>query len=112
MSIWDHIRPASADPAVSDASLIDHGQKLRLSWDDGKNTDVSSRALRQQCPCATCVDEWTHQRTFDPAIVKPDMKVTGITPVGNYALKLAFADGHSTGIFPWKLLRELSTARG
>jgi DUF971 family protein len=55
------------------------------------------------------VDEWTQKRTFDPALIKPDMSVSAMTPVGNYAIRLTFADGHQTGIFPWKLLRELGS---
>jgi DUF971 family protein len=35
------------------------------------------------------------------------LKVTGMTPVGNYAYSIAFSDGHNTGIYPLTLLREL-----
>ena len=110
MSFWDHVKPAVAEPAVTSASLGPQGRSLQLSWDDGRGLELSARLLRQQCPCATCVDEWTQKRTFDPALIKPDMSVTNLAPVGNYALRLQFADGHQTGIFPWKLLRELGSA--
>jgi DUF971 family protein len=110
MSFWDHVKPAVVEPAVIDSALALQGRALQLRWDDGRSTEISSRLLRQQCPCATCVDEWTQKRTFDPARIKPDMTVVEAAPVGNYGLRLAFADGHRTGIFPWKLLHELSGA--
>ena len=54
------------------------------------------------------MDEWTNQRTLDATKVPADVRVTLVQPVGNYALTFAFSDGHSTGIYPWKLLRELT----
>ena len=44
---------------------------LSLTWEDGARTSATAQVLRQQCPCAACVDEWTNRRTLDPARV-PD----------------------------------------
>ena len=38
---------------------------------------------------------------------KEDVEINGIEPVGNYAVKLVFSDGHSTGIYTWDYLKEL-----
>jgi DUF971 family protein len=54
------------------------------------------------------VDEWTHQRTLEATSVPPDVTLLEVKPAGNYALHLRFSDGHTTGIFNWKTLRELS----
>ena len=108
MSFWDHIKPATLPPAAAHLEVTEGGRVLRLSWEDGVRTAVSARTLRQQCPCAACVDEWTHQRTLDPAKVSPDVTLLEVRPAGNYALHVHFADGHSTGIFNWETLRELS----
>ena len=108
MSIWDYMKPSSAAPAPTDVALEDDGKALVLTWPDGARTVLPARTLRQQCPCAACVDEWTHQRTLAPESVAADMKVRELTPVGNYAAQLHFSDGHATGIFTWALLRELS----
>ena len=53
-------------------------QVLTLSWDDGQKTQVTARALRQGCPCAECVDEWTHQRRLDPEQVPLDLRILGV----------------------------------
>jgi DUF971 family protein len=111
MTFWDHLKPAVRPPAATAVDLAPGERELRITWDDGKVTSVSARALRQQCPCAECVDEWTRQRTFDPAKVPEDMKILRMSPVGNYALSFTFADAHQTGIFNWGFLREASDPR-
>lgn len=109
MSIWDHVKPmAKAAPNAVGVEVEREGRLVKLAWDDGKQTAVSARTLRQLCPCAQCVDEWTNKRTFDPDTIKPDMKITEKGPVGNYAVAFKFADGHQTGIFTWTFLRETS----
>lgn len=108
MSIWDHVKPSKKVPAATSVDLLKDGAAVRLTWDDGQVTAVSSRTLRQLCPCAECVDEWTNKRTFDPALIKPDMRIMEKHPVGNYAVSFRFADGHGTGIFHWTFLRETS----
>ena len=106
--LWKHIRPAEKVPAVVDAKLSPDGRVLSLEWDDGKKSAVGARTLRQLCPCASCVDEWTHKRTFDTEAVPAQMQVRELRPVGNYALSLTFGDGHQTGIFNWAFLRKVS----
>ena len=108
MSFWDHIKPSALPPAAAHLEVIEDGAVLRLTWEDAVRTQVTARTLRQQCPCAACVDEWTHQRTLDPATVSPEVTLREVRPAGNYALHLDFSDGHTTGIFNWKTLRELS----
>lgn len=109
MSIWDHVKPKIATtPNPASIDVDKDGRVVRIAWDDGVATTVSARTLRQLCPCAQCVDEWTNKRTFDPATIKPDMRIVAQGPVGNYALSFRFADGHQTGIFTWAFLRETS----
>jgi DUF971 family protein len=54
------------------------------------------------------VDEWTNARTLDPESVPESLTIREVAPVGNYALRLVFSDQHQTGIYPWKVLREVS----
>jgi DUF971 family protein len=58
------------------------------------------------------VDEWTHQRTLDPARVPAELRIQNLLPVGNYAITLHFTDGHGTGIYPWPLLRDITRPQG
>ncbi len=107
MSIWDHMHKAGKTPAPQ---TIDRAPDASLSilWDDGATTATTPLALRQGCPCAHCVDEMTGQRTLDPASVPQDIGIRSMEPVGNYAVRIVFSDGHETGLFDWRLLRALS----
>ena len=109
MSIWDYMKPAAAVPEAVNVELTPD-QRLVVTWSDGAAMAVPARTLRQQCPCAACVDEWTHKRTLAPDSVPTDMQVREVKPVGNYAVQLSFSDGHATGIYTWQLLRELGAA--
>lgn len=105
MGLWDHVKeaPRTASPvAIHRAS---DGSGLRITWNDGQETTAAARTLRQACPCAGCVDEWTRKRTLDPESVPLDIKITDVITVGNYALTPVFSDGHQTGIFRWETLR-------
>lgn len=108
MSFWDHIKPTKRPPVATAVDLSADQRALHLTWDDGRSTQVSARALRQHCPCAECVEEWTGRRTFDPERIPEDLRILELAPVGNYALSFQFGDAHRTGIFNWSLLRELS----
>jgi DUF971 family protein len=108
VSFWDAIKPATLPPVAANLEVTEWGRVLRLTWDDGVRTAVSARTLRLQCPCAACVDEWTHQPTLDASRVDPDVKLLEVKGAGNYALHIRFSDEHTTGIFNWKTLRDIS----
>ncbi len=80
---------------------------LGLSWSDGWESAIPVRLLRLGCPCAECVDEISGKRTLDPARVPEDVKPVTIQPVGAYALKFVWSDGHDSGIYSFDTLREL-----
>jgi DUF971 family protein len=84
-------------------------QVLELAWPDGRVDRLPYRYLRGECPCATCRDEWTGARILDPANVPADIALTGMEPVGNYAVRLAWSDGHSSGLYTWEALANLAT---
>jgi len=107
MSIWDYMKPAAQAPTASGLAL--RGPRtLVVTWADGGETPLPARLLRQRCPCAACVDEWTHARTLKPDSVPDDVELREVSPVGNYAAQLSFSDGHASGIFTWPLLRTLA----
>ena len=108
MSFWEHLKPSKRDPVATAVQLAPDGAMVALTWDDGLTSQLSARALRQACPCAQCVEEWSGQRTFAPDSIPTDMTVLGVQQVGNYALTFTFGDQHSTGIFTWGTLRDLA----
>ena len=101
MSYTDEFTPTGLEKVDDDL--------IGFSWADGATTRIAVDYLRSKCPCADCVDEWTH-------VVKvkyDDVKGTGfknIRQMGTYAFHILFADGHDTGIFTYKKLRQLSEA--
>jgi DUF971 family protein len=84
---------------------------LVLSWIDGHQGPVPLSLLRDSCPCAGCQGETVLLHHYAPA---PDEKalpgkylLAGAEPVGNYALKLIWQDGHEQGLYTWEHLRSL-----
>lgn len=84
--------------------------EVNIRWKDGAETAVSARALRLLCPCASCVDEMTGRRILDPASVRDDVRAVAIEPVGRYAIQILWSDGHGTGIYDFKRLRDMASA--
>ena len=80
---------------------------LILRWADGLDQRLAERDLRLACTCAQCRDEVTSAQLLDPESVPLDLGITRVWSVGNYALGLAFSDGHDTGIYTFKALRAM-----
>jgi len=80
--------------------------RIEIEWVDGHRTVYTPSELRRLCPCAQCVNEVTGERMLDPASVPDGLTQSGLRLVGNYAVALRFSDGHETGIYPFRFLRE------
>jgi DUF971 family protein len=83
---------------------------LWLEWSDGLSYKIPFRALRQLCPCASCVSETTGQRVLDPDSVPANISPSDVEYTGSYALKITWNDGHDTGLFTWDYLDEIGQA--
>ena len=85
--------------------------QLLLEWDDGHSGHVTLQVLRDACPCAECAGETVLFKSYVPATPKRDSPgrydLSGAEPVGSYALKLTWKDGHNQGIYTWEQLRSL-----
>ena len=90
------------DPTPSGLSLA--GGRLVIEWSDGERRSYEIVELRAGCPCATCLSR-PSTRQPQPA----DLAIRQMQPVGNYAYRIEFTDGHATGIYPLELLRRLGT---
>ena len=53
----------------------------------------------------------TGAKTLDPSKIKPDIAATQITPLGNYAIGITWNDGHSSGIYTYKSIEKLASAK-
>lgn len=80
-------------------------REVRFVWDDGSEDVYAARELRIKCACAHCQSEVTGERLLDPATVPEDLSVTEMQLAGNYGVAIHFSDGHSTGIYRFKVLK-------
>ncbi len=87
-------------------------RQLAVRWADGETQVYDVRALRLACACARCVDEWTGEERLDPDSVPADVHPLQIRTVGRYAIQIDWSDGHATGIYPFRRLRQLGSAPG
>jgi DUF971 family protein len=105
MGILDDLKPQTKRPTPTDIGA--DRADLLISWSDGHRSRFPLRFLRERCPCAGCVDEWSGKRTLDPASIPGDIRPLTLDPVGRYALQIGWSDGHSSGIYSWDLLLKL-----
>jgi len=100
---------AAATPATTPTRIAQSGPRtLAITWADGVETVYDVRELRLACGCAQCVDEWSGEGRLDASAVPEDVHPLRIESVGRYALQVAWSDGHQTGIYPFRRLRELA----
>jgi DUF971 family protein len=81
--------------------------ELRITWSDGEVCSYMAAALRRACPCAQCVNEWTGEKILSDESVPENLLMLDLQIVGRYALNFKWSDGHETGIYSFKFLREL-----
>jgi DUF971 family protein len=85
--------------------------QLAIKWDDGSETFVSLEKMRRHCPCASCAGETDIMGNVYKGPNRPlgpdAFRLVRISNVGGYALSPYWADGHSTGLFSYELLRRL-----
>ena len=101
---------ASGEPPRPLALSKEGDDKLVIQWSDGRRCVYTWKQLRAACPCATCREQ--REQPPDPFhILKPaelqPLRPLALTPVGHYAYKITWSDGHDTGIFTLEYLREL-----
>ncbi len=84
--------------------------ELAVTWDDGHQSVMSLRTVRDSCPCAGCKGETVllHSYTPEPQPDQPGKyDLRRIEVIGHYAVQMTWGDGHATGIYPWDVLRGL-----
>ena len=75
---------------------------LDVRFDNGKSFSLSAELLRVESPSAEVQGHGPGQKTTP--VGKRDILIRSIEPVGNYAIRIGFSDGHNTGIFSWNTL--------
>ena len=86
-------------------------QELRIQWSDGQQRQYRVGELRAHCPCAMCREEHGDQESAALPVLSAQqaapLQIASMKPVGNYAYRIAFSDGHDTGLYTFELLRSL-----
>jgi DUF971 family protein len=93
------------------------GTGVEIDWKDGHHSKWNFAWLRNACPCATCHEERDKVgRPLGEAKPKPQSllmmyeappRPVEVTPVGKYAIKFKWNDGHEAGIYSWEYLRRV-----
>ena len=92
------------------------GEDLAIKWDDGSESFIPLRTLRQACPCAACkgeVDIMGNLYKNEEKPLKPQaFQLSRVTHIGGYAIQPLWGDGHASGIFPFDYLKRLGDTLG
>ena len=92
-------------PRPVEITLHSKSRVLEVGFDDGKVFRLSCEYLRVYSPSAEVRGHGPGQETLQAG--KKEVAITAVEPVGNYAVKLVFSDGHDTGLYSWDYLYEL-----
>ena len=96
-------------PVPVDIKLHTRSRICEIEFDDGLRTGLTHEFLRVHSPSAEVRGHGPGQEILQ--LGKEDVTIERVEPVGNYAIKLHFSDGHNTGIYSWELLYELASRR-
>jgi DUF971 family protein len=94
--------PAKGAPQPTEIKLHRNSGVLELAFADGKVFRLPCEFLRVHSPSAEVRGHGPGQEVLQ--VGKRAVEITGIEPVGSYAIQLLFSDGHTTGIYSWDLL--------
>ena len=91
---------------------ISKSKGIHIDWKDGHHSQYGLTYLRDKCPCATCAG--SHGTPPRPPeadnpfqMYKPTIRMLGVEPVGNYAIRIDWNDGHNAGIYSYEPFRRI-----
>ena len=94
------IEPAALWP--EEIRLSKTKDSLFVKFDNGYETTLSAELLRVESPSAEVQGHGSGQKTTPAG--KGSVTISALEPVGNYAIRISFSDGHDTGLFSWDIL--------
>ena len=89
----------------TELKVSDRGRRLEISFDNGTSHELSAELLRVESPSAEVKGHGPGQEQL--VYGKRLVSITKIDPVGSYAARINFSDGHSTGLYTWIYLEKL-----
>lgn len=94
-------------PQPTGLTVRKQSRVLEIEFDDGAAFSLPFELLRVWSPSAEVRGHGPGQETLQTG--QRNVEITGVEPVGNYAIKPSFSDGHDTGIFSWEYLHHLGS---
>ncbi len=92
-------------PRPTEIKLHQKSRILEVAFDDGAHFNLPCEYLRVYSPSAEVRGHGPGQEVLQ--VGKEDVNISAIDPIGSYAVRLRFDDGHATGLYSWNLLYEL-----
>ena len=96
-------------PNPTEITLHQLSRELEIAFDDGKRFNLSCEFLRVFSPSAEVRGHGEGQEVLQTG--KRSVAITAVDPVGHYAIKLTFSDGHDSGIYSWDWLYRIGAER-
>jgi len=94
-------------PIPTELKLHNTSRILEVSFDDGSHYRLSYEFLRVFSPSAEVRGHGVGQGVLQTG--KREVTITDVEPVGNYAVKISFSDGHNSGLYSWDVLHTLGS---
>lgn len=95
----------AAAPEVSELRADRAAAELRVAFTDGAQVRLPAEYLRVESPSAEVQGHGPNSRQLVSG--KRAVNIAALDPVGRYAVRIRFTDGHDSGIYSWALLRQL-----
>lgn len=99
----------NSTPRPTEIKLHQVSRELEIHFNDGREFRLSCEFLRVYSPSAEVRGHGPGQEVLQ--VGKQNVGITAIDPVGSYAVKLVFTDGHDTGLYSWDYLYDLGVNR-
>lgn len=90
--------------------IFNRKNHLEIQTSNGETISLDAVQLRKLCPCSLCKTQKKTETTKSLRIIDSvidSCEIVALQPVGNYALKIVFSDGHSSGIYSFDYLNQL-----
>jgi DUF971 family protein len=92
-------------PKPTDIVLHSQSHRLEITFDDGAHFEYPCEFLRVYSPSAEVRGHWGQGAKLQ--VDKQDVNIVELRPVGQYAVKIVFDDGHGSGLYDWRYLYDL-----
>ena len=93
------------DPLPTEIKLHQRSRILEITFDDGKRFELSYEFLRVHSPSAEVRGHGPGEEVLQ--LGKREVVIVNVEPVGNYAIRPIFSDGHDSGLYSWDYLYDI-----